>query len=316
MTDGFDREITYLRLSVTDLCNLRCFYCMPEEGVAKLPHSEILSVEEIDGIVRAAAFLGITKVRITGGEPLVRRGILDICRNTASVPGISEVCLTTNGILLEKYAEQLRAAGVDRLNISLDSLNPETYKKITRGGDLSAALDGINAARRAGFEQIKINAVLMGGVNDGEIRALCELSRTLGAGVRFIELMPIGGSADWAGGHFVPGSKVLEAVPELIPLPPDGVARMYRLPDAEGTVGLINPLSSHFCGSCNRVRVTSDGKLKPCLHSADEINIRGLSGEELVSAMRDAIYSKPARHLLNGGKNISSSARGMSAIGG
>ncbi|MDR0906362.1 MAG: GTP 3',8-cyclase MoaA [Oscillospiraceae bacterium] len=314
MKDGFGREINYLRLSVTDLCNLRCKYCMPADGVNKLAHADILSVEEIEGIVRAAASLGITKVRITGGEPLVRRGILEICRRAAAVDGITEVCMTTNATLLREFAVPLREAGVSRLNISLDTLNAERYRELTRGGELADALDGIEAARAAGFGRIKLNAVLIGGENsDADIRALAELTRG-GLNVRFIELMPIGETAEWARPRFLPNSAVLKAVPELTECGSDGVARLYRLPDADGTVGLISPVSSHFCPDCNRIRVTADGKLKPCLHSATEINLRGLRGKALTDAIKNAILIKPQRHRIDEG--ASGSLRNMNAIGG
>lgn len=314
MIDQFEREISYLRLSVTDLCNLRCKYCMPSDGVAKLGHSDILTVEEIEEIVGAAAKLGIKKVRITGGDPLVRRGIVDICRRIAATDGIIETCMTTNGTLLRKFAAPLREAGLSRLNISLDSLNPAKYHEITRIGELSDTLDGINAAREVGFDNIKINAVLMHGINDDEIRALVELTRKTATHVRFIELMPIGSMADWSRERFLENSAVLRAIPELEPAESDGVAQLFRLPDALGAVGLISPISSHFCPSCNRIRITSDGKLKPCLHSADEVSLRGLHGDELIDAMRTSIFAKPRRHHID--ETVSSSARDMFAIGG
>ena len=315
MTDQFGREITYLRLSVTDLCNLRCVYCMPEEGVTKLRHEDILSIEEIGEIARAAAGLGVKKIRVTGGEPLVRRGIVDICRLVSAVPGISEVCLTTNGALLPRFADKLREAGVKRVNFSLDSLDSDKYREITRGGELSDALRGIDSAREAGFEKIKINAVLMGGVNDGDIRALAELSRTKDTHVRFIELMPIGRNADSLKERYLAADAVLAAVPELEERGADGVARLYKLPGGAGTVGLISAVSMRFCQSCDRIRITSDGKLKPCLHSPEEVPLRGLRGAKLTEVMREAIRGKPLRHELDG-DSCSSSARDMNAIGG
>ena len=315
MKDRFGREITYLRLSVTDLCNLRCVYCMPEDGVAKLRHEDILSVDEVGEIARAAAGLGISKIRITGGEPLVRRGIMEICRRVSSVPGINEVNMTTNGTLLPMYAKELRECGIKRLNISLDSLDPEMYRAVTRVGELADALKGIDAAREAGFEQIKINAVLMGGVNEDEIRSLAMLSWEPSMHVRFIELMPIGGSADFTQGLYLTGESVLAALPELEPVGLDGVARVYSLPGAAGTVGVISPISQHFCESCNKIRITSDGKLKPCLHSQEEILLRGLHGDDLAKAMQRAIFDKPWRHALDG-ETLSGSARDMNQIGG
>jgi cyclic pyranopterin phosphate synthase len=315
MEDKFGRDIYYLRLSVTDLCNLRCVYCMPEEGVEKRRHSEILSVEEIEEIVIAAAHCGIRKVRVTGGEPLVRRGIVDICRRIAAIPQVEELCMTTNGTLLTTYAAQLKEAGVSRLNISLDTLDPEKYAMITRGGRLADTLDGIDAAVKAGFRNIKINAVLMGGINDAEIRALLELTRKESVHVRFIELMPIGECAGWSHERFISNSSVLEAAPELVDAGSAGVAKLYRLPGGSGTVGLISPISSHFCPTCNRIRVTADGKLKPCLHSADEVDLRGLHGQALIDTIKNAVVIKPRRHHLDE-DDKSGSVRNMNAIGG
>lgn len=315
MKDNFGRDIFYLRLSVTDLCNLRCIYCMPEDGVVKRRHEDILSVDEIEEIVRAAAACGIRKIRVTGGEPLVRGGIIEICRRISDTRGIRELCLTTNGILLPKYADELKAAGVRRLNISLDSLDPETYKRITRNGTLEAALDGVRIALNAGFDAVKINAVLMGGVNDNEIWRMLDLTLRYKVNVRFIEVMPIGQCAQWAEERFVSAARVLEAAPELTDIGVDGVAKIYQLPGGLGTVGLISPISSHFCPTCNRIRIAADGMLKPCLHSADEINLRGLHGTELEEAIRSAISQKPRKHNLDTGE-ISASARNMNAIGG
>ena len=315
MKDSFGRDIHYLRISVTDLCNLRCIYCMPEAGVEKLRHDDILSVEEISEIVSAAAECGISKVRVTGGEPLVRNGIVEICRVISRTPGICELCLTTNGILLPKFASDLKEAGVKRLNISLDSLDPDTYRKITRTGTLDSALAGVRTALETGFEAVKINAVLIGGVNNGEILSLLELTRLYNVNVRFIEVMPIGECADWAESSFLSASHVLELAPELRDVGIDGVAKLYKLPGGLGTVGLISPISSHFCPTCNRIRVAADGKLKPCLHSADEVDLRGLHGTELVDAIRAAIVAKPRKHRLDMGE-ISSSRRNMNAIGG
>ncbi len=315
MKDGFGRDIYYLRLSVTDLCNLRCVYCMPEKGIAKRSHSEILSVEEIEELIRASASCGIRKVRITGGEPLVRKGIVDICRRISAIPEVTELCMTTNGTLLPKYAQELKKAGVDRLNISLDTLKPEKYREITRCGELKEALGGIDAAFEAGYETLKLNIVLIGGVNDDEIPAFVEMTRDKNIHVRFIELMPIGECAGWSRERFSSNTEVLKAVPELMKEGISGVAQLYRLPDGIGTVGLISPISSHFCPTCNRIRITSDGKLKPCLHSADEVDLKGLHGERLVKTIAEAIKAKPQKHLLD--ENAQSySKRNMNAIGG
>ena len=315
MKDKFNRDINYLRISVTDLCNLRCVYCMPKSGIAKKTHGDILSIEEIEEITCAAAECGITKVRVTGGEPLVRRGITEICRRIAKTPGIRELCMTTNATLLPQYAVELKAAGVSRLNISLDTLDRACYKEITRNGTLDDALGGIEAAFAAGFESLKINAVLMGGVNEGDIKGLVALTKRRGVSVRFIELMPIGECERWSRERFIGSAIVPKMVPELTETGAEGVATLYRLPDGQGTVGLISPISSHFCKTCNRIRITSDGRLKPCLHSEAEINLRGLHGEALKNTIAEAILNKPRMHLL-GVEETSRSARNMNAIGG
>jgi cyclic pyranopterin phosphate synthase len=288
---------------------------MPEAGVEKRSHDDILSVEEISEIVRAAAACGITKVRVTGGEPLVRGGIIEICRKISETPGIRELCLTTNGILLPKFAGALKSAGVRRLNISLDSLDPVAYSRITRTGTLESALDGVKTALDTGFEAVKINAVLIGGVNDGEILHMLDLTRRSKVNVRFIEVMPVGECAEWAEERFISASRVLEIAPDLQDIGTDGVAKLYKLPGGLGTVGLISPISSHFCPTCNRIRIAADGMLKPCLHSADEIALRGLHGHELEDAIRSAISQKPRKHSLDEG-GTSASARNMNAIGG
>jgi cyclic pyranopterin phosphate synthase len=287
---------------------------MPEQGVYKRRHEEILSVEEIDTIVRAAADCGINKVRLTGGEPLVRKGIIDICRNAGATEGIKELCLTTNGILLPNYAKKLRSAGVSRVNISLDTLNAEKYKQITRLGSLEEALKGLKTALDE-FTKVKINTVLIGGFNDTEIPDFVELTRIYPVEVRFIELMPIGRCAAWDEACFISGEAILSSVPELEPAGESGVAKLYALPGAKGRVGLIRPISSHFCPDCNRLRLTSDGKLKPCLHSAQELDLRGLAEAELKEAFLNAIECKPQRHHLSA-VTPSEALRNMNEIGG
>lgn len=313
MLDRHDREISYLRLSVTDLCNLRCQYCMPDEGVWKLDHADILSVEEIEEIVRAAVACGICKVRVTGGEPLVRRGVLEICRRIAAIEGVGELCITTNGVLLPKYAKELRLAGVNRLNVSLDTLRPTVYRSITRVGTLQNVLDGLKVAKEAGFRHIKLNCVLIGGVNDNEIADFVDLTEREDYEVRFIELMPIGECAGWNQRRFIPAERVLEAVPALEPTAMSGVARLYRVPGWKGAVGLIRPMSACFCPMCNRIRITADGRLKPCLHSNQEILLQGLHGAALQEAIANAILEKPEQHHLEHG---SESRRTMNRIGG
>ena len=316
MQDRFGREITYLRLSVTDLCNLRCRYCMPEEGVVKKDHADLLTEDEMIRAVEAAASLGIRKLRITGGEPLVKKNILSICRRAALVPGIREVCLTTNGIRLPELAAPLREAGVRRLNISLDTLDPEKYAAITRCGKLSQAVEGIRAALAAGFDKIKLNAVLIGGFNDDEIGQLADLTRRYPLDVRFIELMPMGKNG-FGKEAYLPNTAVLDRLPELEPVKEDGgAAKLYRLPGALGNVGLISPVSAHFCGSCDRLRLTADGKLKPCLHSAAEYPIKGLDRAAMAEVMREAILGKPEWHGRLDYANRSQSLRDMNRIGG
>ena len=316
MLDKFGREITYLRLSVTDLCNLRCRYCMPEEGVPKKDHAAMLTEDEMILAVEAAASLGITKLRITGGEPLVKKNILSICRRAARVPGIREVCMTTNGIRLPELAVPLREAGVRRLNISLDTLDSEKYAQITRCGVLSDALAGIHAALGAGYDKIKLNAVLIGGFNDDEIEAMAKLTLRYPLDMRFIELMPIGENG-FGKEAYLPYTEVLRRLPELMPLPGEGgAAKLYRLPGALGNVGLISPVSAHFCSGCNRLRLTADGKLKPCLHSSAEYPIKGLDKAGMTAVMREAILGKPEWHGLLDYANRSQSARSMNRIGG
>ena len=314
MLDGCGRTIDYLRLSVTDLCNYRCRYCMPEEGICKRSHSEILSVEELAEIAEAAVRCGVKKIRLTGGEPLVRRGILDICRRLRAIPGLEELCLTTNGSLLPKLASPLREAGVDRLNISLDTLRPDRFAAMTRLGRLSDVLDGIRAAEDAGFRNIKLDTVLIGGFNDDETGDFVALTREHPWEVRFIELMPMGPCAAWDKTCFLPADTILKTEPALQQIDSSGVARRYRLPGAPGTVGLISPVSHDFCAQCRRVRVTADGKLKGCLHSREEISLRGLHGRELEDAILRGILQKPKGHHLT--EHASDTPRTMNEIGG
>ena len=317
MVDGYGRSISYLRLSVTELCNLRCRYCMPEEGICKKNHRDILTEDEMIQAVEVAAGLGITKLRITGGEPLNKPNILSICRRAAGVEGIREVCLTTNGIALPPIAKELREAGVRRVNLSLDTLDPEKYAYITRRGRLENALAGLEAALAAGFDYVKINVVLIGGFNDDEIPALAALTRDYPVDVRFIELMPIGHTDEFGPEAFLPCARVLEALPQAQAQPRDGgVARLYRLPGAKGRLGLISPLSQHFCGSCNRLRLTADGFLKPCLHSGREFSLKGLDREQMSRQFQRAIAAKPAQHPELSAVSFSQAGRDMNQIGG
>ena len=299
MLDHFGRTITYLRLSVTELCNLRCRYCMPAEGVCKKSHNDMLTEEEMIRAVMASEELGIRKVRITGGEPLVKPNIISILEKTALVPGIEELCITTNGTLLPEMAGDIKKAGVKNINISLDTLDPEKYNYITRIGTLDRALEGIRAAIRQNFEKVKINAVLIGGFNDDEIPALCDLTRKYPIDVQI-------GRASCRESD--PCSEALKY--------DDGVASMYKFPGAPGNVGLINPLSAHFCASCSRIRITADGWVKPCLHKEAEYRIKGMDQEQMKQQIIKAIEQKPEWHGALSSENRSMAGRNMNQIGG
>lgn len=306
MQDAFGRTITYLRLSVTDRCNLRCGYCMPSEGACRA----VCSADELYRMAEAAVRCGITKIRITGGEPLMRSDVVPLCRRLRALPGLCELALTTNGIFLSRDAKPLKDAGVDRLNVSLDTLRPDRYAAITHGGSLARVLDGIRAAEEAGFDRLKLNCVLLGGVNDDEIAEFAELTRKKPYSVRFIEQMPMGSPL----GSYLPADAVLARCPGLSFCKTDGVSRLYRFEDGAGTVGLIAPISHPFCEGCNRIRITADGMLKPCLHSAREIPLRGLSPEQMFAAIRQGISEKPQQHALHSGHT--NAVRPMAQIGG
>ena len=317
MLDTFNRPITYLRVSVTDLCNQRCRYCMPKVGVCKRSREEMLTEDEMIRAIETAASLGIKKVRITGGEPLVKPNIVRICERTAAVEGINEVCVTTNGVRLLELAKPLRAAGVSRINISLDTLIEDKFYYITRRNYFNDVMTGIEAAFCAGFEKIKLNCVLIGGFNDDEIADFVAITKEHPIDVRFIELMPMYDSGDFGEAAYLPISAVTERVPELVPLAADGgVARRFALPGAKGEVGLISPLTDHFCDTCNRIRLTADGKLKPCLHSPIEIPIKSLDDAAMKDAFAEAITRKPAHHPLLSNEHRSEAGRNMNQIGG
>ena len=306
-----------MRISVTELCNLRCRYCMPADGVCKKTHEEMLTEDEMITAVEAAASLGVTKLRITGGEPLIKKNIVSICRRAKQVPGIREICITTNGTLLPDMAVPLLKAGVGRVNISLDTLDADKFHFISRCGELSQVKAGIHAALDAGFEKVKLNTVLIGGFNDDEIPALAELTRQYPLDVRFIELMPMYDSGDFGPASFIPYTVVLDKLPTLVPLEADGgVAKLYRFPDGKGNIGLISPVSDHFCSACNRIRLTADGKIKPCLHSAEEYSLKGLDYEGMRAALQQAILYKPSWHGALDAENRSRAGRNMNQIGG
>ena len=317
MQDNFDRKITYLRMSVTDRCNLRCRYCMPEDGVCIKSHEQMLSEEEMIDAVKAAASLGMYKLRITGGEPLVKKNIVSICKRAAAVEGVKELCITTNGLMLPQLAKPLNEAGVDRINMSLDTLDEAKYAYMSRKGELKDALSGLEASLGAGFKKTKINVVLIGGFNDDEIPALAALTKKYPVDVRFIELMPMYDSGDFGPEAFISNEIVLEKLPELQKLPQDGsVAKLYKLPGAQGNIGLISPVSAHFCSECNRIRLTADGKLKPCLHSLDEFPIKGMTEAQMREQMINAIMAKPEWHGVLDYENRSHAGRNMNQIGG
>lgn len=313
MKDRFGRNITYLRISVTDLCNLRCKYCMPESGVKSLCHSDILSIEEIVEIVKVASKNGIKKIRLTGGEPLVRRGFINLCKQISEINEIEDIAITTNGVYLKEMADELFENKVRRINFSLDTLIKEKYNDITRRNDFDKTMESLFYAIKKGFK-VKINVVLIGGFNDDEIHDFVNLANDYDLEVRFIELMQIGETANWSKDKFVSNKIVLEKVPELEFDGVSGVAKIYKIKGQKGRIGLISPISCSFCEDCNRIRLTSDGKLKPCLHSKDEINLKGLSGEELEEVFKRGIFEKPEKHHLEDGK--SESARDMNKIGG
>lgn len=279
-----------------------------------MEHRDMLTLEELVEVAAACVDCGVRKIRLTGGEPLVRLGIVELCRQLRTLPGLEELCLTTNGSLLPDLATPLRAAGVDRLNISLDTLRPERFAQMTRRGQLSDVLSGVRAAEAAGFHNLKFDIVLIGGFNDDEIANFAALTRDHPWEMRFIELMPMGPCAAWDRTCFLSADTVLSRLPELEPLEAQGVARRYRIPGAEGTIGLISPVSHDFCAQCRRIRVTADGKLKGCLHSAEELPLRGLHGKALEDAIRQGILHKPERHHL--AEHRSDTPRNMNQIGG
>ncbi len=318
MLDSFGRKINYLRISLTDRCNLRCQYCMPEEGVEKFCHDDILSLEEVYTIVEAFVDLGIDKLRFTGGEPLVRKGLVSLIERVSKLNKVKDMTMTTNGVLLKKYAKDLKEAGLNRVNISLDTLNPDKYRKITRGGDINKVLEGIEEAKKVGLTPIKINSVLIGNFNEDEIEDLVNLTQNEKIDVRFIELMPIGEAATWAEEKFVPNSIILDRVKSLVPVPREDIsspAVYYKLPYGRGKVGIINPISCKFCQDCNRVRLTSTGKLKLCLHSNREIDLKEAltNKEDLKALILKSVFEKEEAHHLEDRDYID---RNMNQIGG
>jgi len=307
LVDSFGRKINYLRLSVTDRCNFRCMYCMPDGGVPKVGHHEILSYEELLLLARSVVPLGIEKIRVTGGEPLVRTGIINFLQQLSKIPKLRQLVLTTNGYLLEEMALPLREAGVQRLNISLDSLKPDNFAAITRGGELEKVLRGISTAEEAGFP-IKINVVAMRGINDDEFVDFAALTQDKPYAVRFIEYMPTNRDESWTS-KVISGEEILSRIGERFSLQPvvrgemAGPSRDYRISGAAGTIGVITPISGHFCRDCNRIRVTSQGMVKNCLFADTEVDLKPVlrSGnvEDLQEVLRRIVSEKPGKHLMS-----------------
>lgn len=332
MKDGQGRQIDYLRISLTDRCNLRCIYCMPEHGVKSIPHESILTLEEVHKAIECASQLGIKHIRFTGGEPTVRKGLLGLIERTAQTPGIESVALTTNAILLPNMVTDLKAAGLSRVNISLDTLDAEQYRFITRRGNLNDALKGVEAALSSGLSPVKLNTVVVRSLNQ-DLLSFARLTVDAPSHVRFIEYMPIGSGEDcggcgWGLDDVVPAKEIIETInmqaqsiglgslqPTMATPDGWGPAQYYRLPGAQGTVGVISAISKHFCASCNRLRLTADGKIKPCLFSDTEYDIRSAlrkgDEEEVLSVFKAALSHKPSGH-----EHRIGTRRMMSQVGG
>ena len=324
MLDGIGRNIDYLRISVTDRCNLRCVYCMPEKGVDSLGHGEILTFKEILSIAKAVSQLGIRKVKITGGEPLVRKGIVNLIRRIKDIDGIEEVTMTTNGVLLGAMAGELADAGLDAVNVSLDSMNSASFCRITRRDCLGEVLDGIRKACSLGI-RTKINCVPIAELNGGDLAGIIGIASEYPIDVRFIELMPIGFGKNYSP---VSNEELLERMEREFGKPEpsrskhgNGPAVYYNLPGFKGSVGFISAISNEFCGSCNRIRLTADGNLKLCLHYNEGVALKpllrgGISKEGLKNVLENAIYNKPLHHVFNGGSAENVEMKNMVQIGG
>ena len=327
LLDSFNRRINYLRISLTDRCNLRCIYCMPEQGVPKLIHEDILTYEELERLARLSVGLGIEKIRLTGGEPLVRKNIVDLIKALGEIPGIRDISLTTNGVLLAEKARSLWEAGVKRINISLDTLNSKKFTEITRFDFFNQVWEGIQEAERIGFSPIKINVVALKGINDDEILAFGRLSYEKPYHIRFIEFMPVGPENGWSTERFLSTEEIINQLEVLGPLLPvngqgfDGPAKRMAFEGARGEIGLISPISEHFCPACNRLRLTAEGRLRVCIFSDDETDLRtplrnGASDRELESVIRGTITRKPKEHPIQMNPLPRKCQRQMSKIGG
>ncbi len=327
LLDSFNRRINYLRISLTDRCNPRCIYCMPEQGIPKLAHEEILTYEELLRLARISVGLGIEKIRLTGGEPLVRKNIGGLIKALWEIPGIRDISLTTNGILLAENARSLWEAGIKRINISLDTLNAGKFTEITRFDFFSQVWEGIQEAERIGFSPIKINVVALKGINDDEILDFGRLSHEKPYHIRFIEFMPVGPENGWSAERFLSSEEIITQLQVLGPLFPldsqsfDGPAKRMAFEGAQGDIGLISPISEHFCPSCNRLRLTAEGRLRACIFSDEETDLRtplrnGASDRELESVIRETISGKPKEHPLQMNPLPRKCQRQMSKIGG
>ena len=323
--DKYDRVIDYIRISITDRCNLRCVYCMPSDGIKPIDFKNILSYEEIIRIVRTAVKLGVKKIRITGGEPLIRKNLPYLIGKINGIDGIEDISLTTNGLLLKQHMRQLVDSGLKRVNISLDSLRPERYAAITRGGDIKKVFEGIQEAEAAGLTPIKINMVPIRGFNDDEIEEFAKITFKAAYHIRFIEFMPIGSREVWSHEKYISSEELRERVSKVAPLMPlklrrSGPARYYGFENSPGCIGFISPITHHFCNTCNRLRLTYDGKLRPCLFSETEIDLKsalrtGASDEEIERLLRLAVEIKPEGHSINHEKSFEH-LKPMSKIGG
>ncbi|WP_265823209.1 GTP 3',8-cyclase MoaA [Geovibrio ferrireducens] len=323
--DRFGREVRYLRISVTDRCNFRCKYCMPSDEFKHLEHSSILRFEDMLFVTEVFASLGVHKVRVTGGEPLVRKGVTDFLRELHKIEGIDEVTLTTNGALLGKYAEEIAASGVKRINVSLDSLKAEKYKEITGGFDIQKLMESIFLAKKAGLRPVKTNSVLIRGFNDCEIYDFCEFAARADIVVRFIEFMPIGNSCEWKKENIMYGAEILDLISKRYKVTPvgrdknAGPAKNYQLSNG-ATIGIITPISNHFCSECDKLRLTADGKIRPCLLTDKETDIvdavRSRDKDALRAAIMDALGKKDEEHHIVADSRNERFKRTMSKIGG
>jgi len=326
LVDSYSRKIDYLRISVTDRCNLRCTYCMPAEGIELARPGEILRYEELTRLARICVANGISRIRVTGGEPLVRKGIVDFIRELSSIEGLKDLSLTTNGVLLKEFARPLKDAGLGRVNVSLDSLRRDRFREITRGDDLGRVLEGLEEARSVGLVPVKVNMVVIKGFNDDEVADFALMTKDKPYHVRFIEYMPFDSKEGWQKDKCISARELIEMVSRIEPIEAvgepsgGGPARRFRFRGAPGELGFISPVSEHFCGTCNRLRLTADGKVRTCLFSDSEIDIKtvlrdGSSDEEVEKVLFTAVAEKPAGHNIN--ENLfKKCSRTMSLIGG